>query len=225
MTITSYGKASFQSIREFDDQGVGKEKIIASGSMSIATLRNASEDHGVQSTEAIVIRLTRLTETSLIVHWFTEAYGLVKTVAKGARRSKSKFNGQLDLFFGGEISFGLSRSGDLHALREVAIRQWREGLRKNYTSTLLAAYCCQLIEMAVEPGHPEPGLHDLLKRALDHLDTTPPGLRALHHFESELARLLGVLQDSSRAEASLRDALGTLPASRRELIERLSPGE
>ena len=150
--------------------------------MSIANLKNAAEDHGVQSTEAIVIRLTRLTETSLIVHWFTEACGLVKTVAKGARRAKSKFNGQLDLFFGGEISFALSRSGELHPLREVAIRHWREGLRKNYTSTLLAAYCCQLIEMAVEPGHPEPGLHDLLKRALDHLDTTPPGLRALHRL-------------------------------------------
>ena len=117
----------------------------------------------------------------------------------------------------------MSRSGELHPLREVAIRHWREGLRKNYTSTLLAAYCCQLIEMAVEPGHPEPGLHDLLKRALDHLDTTPPGLRALHHFEAELARLLGVLQDPIRAEASLRDALGTLPATRREVIERLSP--
>jgi DNA repair protein RecO (recombination protein O) len=177
----------------------------------------------VQSTEAIVIRLTRLTETSLIVHWFTEVYGMIKTVAKGARRSKSKFNGQLDLFFGGEISFGLSRSSDLHSLREVAIRQWREGLRQNYTSTLLAAYCCQLIEMAVEPGHPEPELHDLLKRALDHLDATPPGLRALRHYESELARLLGVLQNPSRAELSLRDALGALPASRRELIERLSP--
>lgn len=174
------------------------------------------------STEAIVIRLTRLTETSLIVHWFTETHGLVKTVAKGARRSKSQFNGQLDLFFGGEISFNLARSGELHTLREVAIRQWREGLRKSYNSTLLAAYCCQLVEMAVEPEHPELGLHDLLKRALDHLDTTPPGLRALRHFESELARLLGVLQEPSRAESSLRDALGTLPASRRELIERLS---
>ena len=177
----------------------------------------------MQSTEAIVIRLTRLTETSLIVHWFTEAYGLVKTVAKGAKRSKSQFNGQIDLFFGGEITFGLSRRGELHSLREVAIRHWREGLRKNYTSTLLAAYCCELIEMAVEPAHPEPELHDLLKRALDHLDSTPAGLRALRHFESELARLLGVLQDPRRAEASLRDALGTLPTSRGKLIERLSP--
>jgi DNA repair protein RecO (recombination protein O) len=176
----------------------------------------------VQSTAAIVIRLTRLTETSLIVHWFTEAHGLVKTVAKGARRPKSPFAGQLDLFFGGEITFSQARRGDLHSLREVVIRQWRVGLRKNYTSTLLAAYCCQLLEAAVEPEHPDPGLHDLLKRALDHLEMAPASLRALHHFESELARLLGIIHHQSPAELSLRDALGTLPASRGELIERLS---
>ena len=177
----------------------------------------------MRTTQAIVIRLTRLTETSLIVHWFTEDHGLVKTVAKGARRPKSPFAGQLDLFFGGEITISQSRRSDLHSLREVAIRQWREGLRRNYTSTLLAAYCCQLLETAVEPEHPDPGLHDLLKRALDHLDAAPASLRALRHYETELARLLGVTHHLSPADLSLRDALGSLPASRSELIERLSP--
>ena len=70
---------------------------------------------------AIVVRLTRLTETSLIVHWFTQDHGLIKTVAKGARRSKSPFAGKLDLFFGGEIAFVRARRGELHLLREVAI--------------------------------------------------------------------------------------------------------
>ena len=181
------------------------------------------EHRSVQATAAIVIRLTRLTETSLIVHWFTDAYGLIKTVAKGARRAKSPFSGQLDLFFGGEITLSRARSGELHALREVAIRQWREGLRHSYTSTLLAAYCCQLLESAVEPEHPEPGLHDLLKRALDHLDGTPPSLRAMRHFECELARQLGVFQSERQVEMSLRDALGALPGSRGDLLERLSP--
>lgn len=174
------------------------------------------------STAAIVIRLTRLTETSLIVHWFTDSLGLVKTVAKGVRRAKSPFAGQIDLFFGGEISLTRARHGELHTLREVAIHQWREGLRKNYTATLLAAYCCQLLESAVEPEHPEPELHDLLKRALDHVDTTPPSLRALRHFESELARLLGVSHHQHAAEFSLRETLGTLPLGRSELMERLS---
>jgi DNA repair protein RecO (recombination protein O) len=177
----------------------------------------------VQSTRAIVIRLTRLTDTSLIAHWFTEDHGLVKTVAKGARRPKSPFAGRLDLFFGGEITFQPARRGELHVLREVSIRDWREGLRKNYTSTLLAAYFCQLLESAVEPEHPDPVLHDLLVRALDHIAAAEPGLRALHHFESELARLLGIAHHQQPAELSLREAIGRLPASRGELLERLSP--
>ncbi len=190
---------------------------------AIAFDEKISEGCLVPSTDAIVTRLTRLTETSLIVHWFTEAHGLIKTVAKGAKRAKSPFTGQLDLFFGGEITFSRARRGELHSLREVAIRQWREGLRRGYTSTLLAAYCCQLLESAVEPEHPEPDLHDLLKRVLDHLNLTPPSLRALRHFETELARLLGISHSQHEAAVSLKDALGQLPASRDDLMERLLP--
>ncbi len=181
------------------------------------------ENHAMKSTRAILIRLTRLTDTSLIVHWFTEDLGLVKTVARGARRPKSPFSGQLDLFFGGDISFQPAKRGELHALREVSIRSWREGLRKSYTSTLLAAYFCQLLDAAVEPEHPEPALHDLLARALDHIEAESPSLRALRHFERELARLLGVSHKDQTADVSLRDVLGRLPPSRDELFERLHP--
>ncbi len=181
-----------------------------------------SENSPVQATQAIIIRLTRLSDTSLIAHWFTASHGLVKTVAKGARRPKSPFAGKLDLFFGGEITVSQARRGDLHSLREVCIIEWREGLRRSYTATLLAAYFCQLLEAAVEPEHPDPGLHDLLERALDHIGTSPPSLRALRHFESELARILGVSPSQGDASISLRDTLGKLPSSRGELIERLS---
>ena len=177
----------------------------------------------VQTTPATIIRLTRLSDTSLIVHWFTESLGLVKTVAKGARRPGSPFAGQLDLFFSGDITCQRARRGELHALREVSIHHWREGLRKNYTSTLLAAYCGQLLESAVEPEHPDPALFDLLGRALDHLAIAEPTFRALIHFENELARILGISHLQRPAEDSLRDALGSLPSSRIDLCERLRP--
>ena len=177
----------------------------------------------MQSSHATLIRLTRLTDSSLIVHWFTEDHGLVKTVAKGARRPKSPFAGQLDLFFSGEITYQRARRGELHSLREVSIHHWREGLRKNYTATLLAAYCCQVLEAAVETEHPEPELHGLLVRALDHIDTSEASLRALFHYEKELARLLGISNFQRPAEQSLRDVLGVLPASREQLVERISP--
>lgn len=181
-----------------------------------------SEVPCVQSTQATIIRLTRLTDSSLIVHWFTEDHGLIKTVAKGARRPKSPFAGQIDLFFGGEITYQRAKRGELHALREVSIRHWREGLRRNYPSTLFAAYCCQLLECAVEPEHPEPGLYDLLVRALEHVERNEPSARALGHYEREMARLLGISHDQRPAHLSLRDALGSLPSSRSELLERLT---
>jgi len=66
-------------------------------------------------------------------------------------------------------------------------------------------------------------LHDLLARALDHIDAAAPTLRALRHFEHELARFLGISHHQQAADLSLRDALGPLPATRQALFERLSP--
>lgn len=171
-------------------------------------------------TEAILIRTTRLTDTSLIVHWFTEGEGLVKTVAKGALRPKSAFAGKLDLFFSGEIGAARARKGELHILREVAISNWRQGLRRQYLTTLLAGYFCQLVEGAVEPGQVDAPLHDLLRRGLDHLDSEEPSMRALRHFERQLAETLGV-SGSGSGEDALRGHIGKLPAARKEIAERL----
>lgn len=174
------------------------------------------------ATEAILIRTTRLTDTSLIVHWFTEDEGLLKTVAKGALRPKNPFAGKLDLFFSGEIGVARARKGELHILREVAISNWRQGLRRQYSSTLMAGYFCQLVESAVEPGHADAPLHDLLRRGLDHLDVEEPSLKALGHFERQLAEILGV-SGAGSAEDALRGHIGILPGTRKEILERLEP--
>ncbi|MGC4015741.1 MAG: DNA repair protein RecO [Luteolibacter sp.] len=176
----------------------------------------------MEQSHAILIRLTKLTDTSLIVHWFTEDAGLIKTVARGARNPGSAFAGKLDLFFSAEILWNTAKRGELHTLKETAVTSWRTGLRKTYVSTLLAGYCCRLLEQAVEPGHPEPALYDLLRRALDHLDEKGASERAMKHFERELARLFGVSNEYRAPDTALRDALGDLPAIRRELIERLA---
>ena len=179
----------------------------------------------MHTTRAILIRLHPLTDTSLIVHWLTEDHGLVRTAAKGARRPKSSFSGRLDLFFGGEIHFQPAKRGDLHALREVSIHQWRQGLRGSYASLLLAGYWCRLLGDIMEPDHPAPELYDLLLRGLDHVESAGPSRRALLHFEKELVRLLGMEHASRPPVDALRDALGRLPESRTELWERFSNSE
>src|SRR2546430_2456328 len=107
----------------------------------------------METTAAILLRKTKLTETSLIVEWLTERHGKIKTVAKGARRPKSPFAGKLDLFFECEIQFALSKRSELHPLREVVLREVFEGLREQLARTELAAYFVELVELTTEPEH------------------------------------------------------------------------
>ena len=175
----------------------------------------------MEKSTAVLTRLTKLTDTSLIVHWFTADAGLIKTVAKGARRPKSPFAGKLDLFFSAEVNWAPSRSGELHSLREVSPTHWRSNIRRDYHSTLIGAYFCRLLEIAVEREHPEPELHSLLERALDHVDEEGASIRALRHFEHEMARILGVAHEKRQAAPALREALGGLPPQRAQLFDRL----
>ncbi len=177
------------------------------------------------TTCGIVVRLTKLTDTSLIAHWFTEDAGLLKTVARGARRPKSAFAGKIDLFFTGEISVARARRGSLDTLREVQLRNCRDALRKSWPATRMAGYFCRLAEAVVEPGHPEPGIYDLLGRGLDHLEKKPPTLRAMRFYEAEIARQLGISSHPGQAEGALREALGRLPPGRDGILQLLSAGE
>lgn len=167
----------------------------------------------MDQSEGVIIRLTKLTETSLIVHWCTKDHGVIKTVAKGARRAKSPFAGKLDLFYSAEFSWTRSRKSELHTLREVVISDYREGLRLKYANTLMAAYFTELLSHVTELEFPVPELYDLLLRGLGYLDDQGADERALLHYEKEMARLLGVASQKMSAKMSIEQAFGNLPRS------------
>ena len=176
----------------------------------------------MNSTPAILLRRTRLGDTSWIISWLTQAHGRVKTAAKGARGPRSSFAGKLDLFFLDDISYAPSRKSDLHALREAVLIQPFLGVRTDFLRTQLAAYFVELIEMVTEAEHPVPELFDLLLRAFGYLDASPPNLRALLHFESELARLLGIHgQARATSIVAIGRAYNSVPVVRVELVKKL----
>ena len=175
----------------------------------------------METTPALLLRKTRLTETSLIVTWFSAGHGLIKTVAKGARRPKSRFAGTLDLFFDCEIQFSRSRRSELHILREVVVHEAHEGLRKEFKRVAVAAYFVELLELVTEAGHPAPELYDLLQRALGYLNTHSASHRPLLHFEAELARLLGIQNRQMTAAMAIGRAYHRLPSGRAELLRKL----
>jgi DNA repair protein RecO (recombination protein O) len=179
----------------------------------------------VQSTAAILLRKRKFSDTSLIVSWCTELLGCIQTVAKGARRPKTPFAGKLDLFFESEISIVQSRKSTLHTLTEVVVRNPFAGIRQNYVRTQAAAYFVELIEICTERDHHEPELYLLLRRAFGYLDKSHPNLRAIAHFETELARITGV-HDAKKLSAdpafALGDLFGKLPLSRTPLLKTLA---
>ena len=178
----------------------------------------------LETTDAILLRKIKLTESSLIITWFSESLGKMKTVAKGARRPRSPFAGRLDLFYAAEINFSRSRRSELHSLREVVVRDLREGLRLQYERTQMAAYFVELVELTTEFEHPVPEIYDLLRRALDHLNQHEPTRRAMMHFEREMSRLLGVTGENN-AETDPAQAIvrlsGQLPKDRARILKNL----
>jgi DNA repair protein RecO (recombination protein O) len=177
---------------------------------------------GMEKAEGILIRKTLLTDTSLIVHWCTREHGILRTAAKGARRPGSPFAGKLDLFYTADFTWGRSKRGDLHTLRECSVSSYREGLQKDYLRLLAAAYFTALIELVAEGESPVPALYDLLRRGLDWLQANTPTRRAVLFFEREVAADLGIHGEEGVSPiAAIRGVYQRLPVQRESLMLRL----
>ena len=158
-----------------------------------------------ESATGIILRARPLTETSLIIHWLTPELGRIATVAKGARRPKSPFLGKLDLFYRADFSFNRSRRSELHALREVSLRETHGALRQDLFKLRHAAYATAFIEQATETETPLPAVYELLRAFLDCLCRQPTAPQIVFAFELKLLRELGL--EPNLAETSL--AAGT----------------
>jgi DNA repair protein RecO (recombination protein O) len=97
--------------------------------------------------EGILLRRSPVTESSLIVTWYTREFGKLRTMAKGGRRLKGPFVGRLDLFYRDELVFARSRRSDLHLLVDCQVDDAREGLRKGADKVAAASYGCELVDM------------------------------------------------------------------------------
>jgi DNA repair protein RecO (recombination protein O) len=141
----------------------------------------------------VVLRTRPLTDTSLIVHWLTRGLGRVATVAKGARRPKSPFRGQLDLFYLADLSFARSLRQDLAHLQQ-------------------ASYCALLIEQTTETEAPLGALFDQFTRLLCVLPKEPARAQTIFAFEMKLLEDLGLKPNLAETKLS---------AGARQILQRM----
>ncbi|MGD0413603.1 MAG: DNA repair protein RecO [Verrucomicrobiota bacterium] len=161
----------------------------------------------------VVLRTRPLTDTSLIVHWLTGSLGRLATVAKGARRSRSPFRGQLDLFYLADLSFARSRHSELHTLREVKLLETHPGLRRDLALLQQASYCALLIEQTTETEAPLDALFNQFSSLLRALPTQPARPQTIFAFEMKLLDGLGLKPNLAETKLS---------AGARQILERMA---
>jgi DNA repair protein RecO (recombination protein O) len=81
--------------------------------------------------EALVLRTQPLSEADRIVTFLTRSHGRVRAVAKGVRRTRSKFGARLDPFGHVDVQFAVGRSLDVVAQVET-IASYRDAIASDY---------------------------------------------------------------------------------------------
>jgi DNA repair protein RecO (recombination protein O) len=144
-----------------------------------------------QRAEGIVLRKQPVTESSLIVTWYTREFGKLKTMAKGARRPKGPFQGKIDLFYRDEILFLRSRRSDLHLLHDCFLESPHKKLRDSVEALTAASYIGELVDLATELEDPNPKLFDVLTETLDALEVPRGHAAVVIWFELHLLGAVG----------------------------------
>lgn len=169
--------------------------------------------------EGIVLRRLTVTESSLIVTWYTREFGKLKTLAKGARRSKGPFQGKIDLFYRDEIVFLRSRRSDLHLLHDCFLEEAHAELRQSIESLTAGSYVCELVDLATEREDPNEKIYELLATVLPALEVRHDGV-LLIWFELRLLAAAG-WKPNWEASTGLARTLQSISSSSLEGIGRV----
>jgi DNA repair protein RecO (recombination protein O) len=147
-------------------------------------------------TDAMVLRSYNLAEADRIIVMFTREAGLIRGVARGARRLKSKFSGALEPFTLLAISYSEKEGRELVNLQGADIKEsiFNRSGDPDVASSL--AHIASLMLQFAPPHEPNEKLFRLLS-AVSHcfysMSISPEGL--VRYFEFWLLRLSGFLAD------------------------------
>lgn len=141
--------------------------------------------------EGIVLRHRDMGEADRLLTVLTPDRGLVRAVAKGARKSTSKTGGHLDLLRHVSLAIAESPRSSLATVSQVDTIESYRSLRDDLDRLSRGLYLAELAErFSVEEAAGRP-LFDLLAKSLRELETTPAPDLLLRWFEGRLLALSG----------------------------------
>ncbi len=149
----------------------------------------------VYATEAFVLRRTDFGEADRILTLFTPAYGKLRVIAKGVRRTTSRRAGHLEPFTRTQLM--LAKGRELDILTQAEGRERLEHLADDLWHATGAGYLNELIDRFLEDQEPHPRLYALFTETLRRLDAGAAekmparSWLALRYFELRLLDDLG----------------------------------
>ncbi|MGZ6273824.1 MAG: DNA repair protein RecO [Candidatus Limnocylindrales bacterium] len=147
-------------------------------------------------TDAIVLTRFDYGEADRIMTLFTPAYGKLKAIAKGVRRTKSRLGGSLEPL--AELRVALARGRTFDVVTQVQVSHAWLRLRDSLESTATAWYLAELADRSLEDRHEAEGLYALLRHAYELLDAGMAPGRVARWYEVHLADELGVRPEVDR---------------------------
>ena len=120
---------------------------------------------GPVKTEAVVLRSLRLREADRVIHLYTAQRGRVGVVAKGVRRTKSRFGGRLEPLFRLRLVLYEGR-GELHTVTQAETLESYPRLRERGASLGAAGTACESVLRLLADGEANPAAYNLLCREL-----------------------------------------------------------
>jgi DNA repair protein RecO (recombination protein O) len=140
-------------------------------------------------TEAIVLRSIRYGEADRILHLYTPERGRVSAIAKGARRTRSRFGARLEPFFHLRMLLYHGRS-ELLTVTSAETLDAHGPLRERAASLDAAARACDAVARLFETDDPSPAVFHLLANELRLLDDDPRAARPAHQLAFRLKLLV-----------------------------------
>jgi DNA repair protein RecO (recombination protein O) len=150
----------------------------------------------VLDTEALVLRTYNFGEADKIVVCLTRTAGLIRGVAKGCRRLKSRFGAALEPFTLANVTYYQKEHQELVSLSQVEIVKSHFNLSSNAETLAGLAYMGDLVIEFSPPYEPNERLFRMVKACLDAISESQPDLQViLRYFEIWLLKLEGYLPD------------------------------
>jgi DNA repair protein RecO (recombination protein O) len=127
---------------------------------------------GPLKTQGVVLRSMRYGEADRILHLYTPQRGKMGAIAKGVRRTRSRFGGRLEPFFRLNLILHEGRSELLTVTAAETVAGYPR-LREHATALDTAARACDAVSRLFDTAEPHPGVYNLLCNELALLDGAP----------------------------------------------------